>query len=277
LVNTALLGVATISFVLTSLSFKKSLRVFDQTCIDTSEAMNATEKASKEVETLSLQLEREIPVTLLAIEQGSVEVEELSKSLQSLTGSVNRNIRQPVQNAVTKTVDTSTNVIRRMPNDLQYVSEVATMALGEWRARLGDTIGSFEKLRKGSTSGQDEAIDWIEAWRERTAALESDNEILDALDDTAVPVENKNTNPPPPPATSSSSKSSSSTAIEGNPRKELAVNKVSLALSAAEEAAALAEVASGRLEKAMAEYTSSMASPSYDSDSYDEGGEDEVL
>lgn len=271
LVNTALLCVATISFVVTSLSFKKSLRMFDQTCIDTMEAMKATEKASKEVEIVSLQLEREIPVTLVAIENASLEVEELSKSLQSLTGSVNRNIRQPVQDAVTKTVDTSTNVMRRVPNDLQYVSEVATMALGEWRARLGDTIGSFEKLRKGSiTTGQEEAIDWIEAWKLRTAALESDSENMDAALDNVEKSKKSTT------TTTATTQSGSSSVVESNPRKEMAVNKVSLALSAAEEAAALAEVASGRLEKAMAEYTSSLNSASYDSDSYD-SDEDDVV
>ena len=39
LINTALLSIATLAFVLVSVSFKKSLKMFDQTCIDTMEAM----------------------------------------------------------------------------------------------------------------------------------------------------------------------------------------------------------------------------------------------
>ena len=193
------------------------------------------------MEVVSLQLERDIPVTLSAVENASLELEELSRSLQSLTGSVNRNIRQPVQDAVTRTVDTSTNVMKRVPTDLQYVSEVATMALGEWRARLGDTIGSIR-----TTSGQREAMDWIEAWKARTAAIEKNQSIAPG----SLEEEMKTT--------------TAAAGLESNPRKEMAVNQVSLALSAAEEAAALAEVASGRLEKAMQEYTNSLSS-------YDEG------
>ena len=92
-----------------------------------------------------MQLEREIPVTLLSVENASLEVEILSQGLQSLTGSLNRNIRQPVQDAVAATVDTSTNVIKRVPSDLNFVADVATMVLGEWRTRLGDTIGNLDK------------------------------------------------------------------------------------------------------------------------------------
>jgi len=47
--------------------------------------------------------------------------------------------------------------------------------------------------------------------------------------------------------------------------KQKAENKVALALSAAEDAAAQAEIATGRLEKAMREYQTSMEMSSMDS------------
>ena len=128
---------------------------------------------------MSLQLEREIPVTLTSVEDASLEVEILSKGLQGITGSVNKNIRQPVQDAVAATVDTSTNVIKRVPNDLQFVSDVATMVLGEWRSRLGDTIGNIDTSYfrgKANTKQQREAIDWIESWRARTNAMKKEEE-----------------------------------------------------------------------------------------------------
>lgn len=181
LLNTLLLVVATFAFVAATWSFRQAMRTFDQACLDTTEAMRATESASREVEKLSLQLEREIPVTLLSVENASLEVEILSQGLQSLTGSLNRNIRQPVQDAVAATVDTSTNVIKRVPSDLNFVADVATMVLGEWRTRLGDTIGNLDKsyFRQGgevSTRAQREAVAWIESWRARTAEMRETEE-----------------------------------------------------------------------------------------------------
>ena len=236
LVNTLLLSIATFMFVLTSWTFRSSLKSFDQACIDTTAAMKATEKASKEVETMSLQMEREIPVTLVAVENASIEVEMLAQGLQSLTGSVNRNIRQPVQDAVAATVDTSTSVMKRVPTDLQYVSDVATMVLGEWTARLGDTIGNMDTSFR-RTKGQKEASEWIKSWRARTAAMEENGTIMSSEIDTTpeVMVEEVEV---------------------GSDRKEMAENKVALALSAAEAAAAQAEIASGRLQRAMREYQS---------------------
>ncbi|UPR02726.1 hypothetical protein HOP50_10g60530 [Chloropicon primus] len=237
LINTALLAVATSAFVAASWTFRSTMKTFDQACLDTTEAMRATERASKEVEILSLQLEREIPETLSSVESASEELEVLAQGLQFITGSVNKRIREPVQDAVALTVDTSTNVMKRVPNDLQFVSEVATTVLAEWRARLGDTIGNIDTgyfRQKATTKAQREAIDWIASWRARTAAMEEE----------AQEAEDSGSEIPAPPAE------------EVIPRKELAENKVAMALSAAEDAAAQAEIASGRLEKAMLEYES---------------------
>lgn len=177
-VNTLLLAVATFAFVAASWTFRSTLKSFDEACQATEKASKATEKASKEVETLSLQLEKNIPVTLAFVENASLEVEILSKGLQSLTGAVNKNIRQPVQDAVAATVDTSTNVMKRVPNDLAFVSDVATMVLGEWRSRLGDTIGNIDTTYFRKTRAQREATDWIESYRERTAAMDEETPVM---------------------------------------------------------------------------------------------------
>ena len=245
-----LMTVACLAFLGVCFDFRRSLKSFEKTCSDTSSAMQATEKAALEVEKLQIQLQEEIPVTLVAIENASEQVEDFSRELQTITGSASRNFEKNLQKPVQLTIDTTktvaattADVIKRAPNDIQYVSSMANVVLAQWRELIGQSLGKVDSLRervarKDMTENQREANEWITAWRDQAQATTGEGapQLPRALDGNGA---------------------GDGEGGEGRKaKKAMAVNRVAMALSAAEEAAAQAEFASGALQEAVQEYES---------------------
>lgn len=148
------LGSAATAFLMV---LRPSLRNMDRATLATERAAIEMEAASKEIERAAIKFQGDCDRTMPELVAASREFQELGRNFNNLGSGITDSVGRPVRVVERAVQGATTGSLRKVVQDLGFITSALTPAMDQWRQRISGLTARFDAVMGQPTPGALEA------------------------------------------------------------------------------------------------------------------------